>query len=272
MKRRIFPLLVLCVCTALMLNILSEYRRVFLTNDNVLANYAPTMPQTPPTLPSAPPTEEDVPPPELPDNPVDFADLQGKHPEVVGWIQVPNTRINYAIMQSGSNTKEDFYLNHNEAGTKDRNGSIYIQKYNHANFSDPNTIVYGHHMASGRMFADVHKFKDKNFFEDNQYLYVYIPGHWMTYRIYAVFSYEERNPNTGGIKHLLWAYDFNTEEGKQAFIDKTLNPKTRIKQVREGVTPTTEDRLITLSTCIDGSQTSGRLLLVAVLESDILTK
>ena len=165
-----------------------------------------------------------------------------------------------------------FYLQHAWDKIPSFYGSVFLEQSNSSDLSDFNTILYGHRMKDGSMFAALHKFKKADFFEENQYIYVYTPGHWMTYRIYAVFSYEERNPNTGGIKHLLWAYDFDTEEGKQAFIDKTLNPQTRIKRVRDGVTPTTADRLITLSTCIDGSQTSGRLLLVAVLESDILTK
>ena len=263
MKRRWIPLLVLCVSTTLLLGSLTEYRRVFTTESNVLADYAPTMPQSPPTAPSEP-AQPDEPAPELPDNPIDFASLQEEYPHVVGWIQVPDTNINYAITQSGSDVAEDFYLTHNEKGEKKRSGSIYIQKYNHATFTDPNTIVYGHNMANGSMFANVHKFKKKDFFDSHQYLYVYLPGHVLTYRIYSLFTHNPR--------HLLWAYDFETEEGCQKFIDKTLNPKTSIKRVRDGVSPTPADRLITLSTCVDASADTDRLLLVAVLESDILTK
>lgn len=263
MKQRIIPLLALCLSTLLLVGGLAEYRQAFPIGNNVLADYAPTMPQTPPTSP-APQPEPDEPQPELPDNPVDFAALQAEHPDVVAWIQVPDTNINYAVMQSGADTAEDFYLTHNEAGEKKRSGSIYIQKYNHADFSDPNTILYGHNMANGSMFANVHKFKKKDFFNSHEYLYVYLPGHVLTYRIYSLFTHNPR--------HLLWAYDFETEEGIQRFIDKTLNPNTSTRRVREGVSPTTADRLITLSTCVDGSDDTDRLLLVAVLESDTLTK
>lgn len=263
MKRRWIPLIVLCVSTALLLGTLTEYRQVFTAEGNVLADYAPPMPQTPPTSP-AEPSQPDAPAPELPDNPVDFATLQEQYPHLVAWIQVPDTNINYAVMQSGSDVPEDFYLTHNEKGEKKRSGSIYIQRYNHADFSDPNTILYGHNMANGSMFADVHKFKKKDFFNSHEYLYVYLPGHVLTYRIYSLFSHNPR--------HLLWAYDFETEEGRQKFIDKTLNPKASIKRVRDGVSPSPADRLLTLSTCVDGSDDTDRLLLVAVLESDILTK
>ena len=263
MKRRIIPLLVLCISTALLLGTLTEYRYVFTIEENALSDYAPTMPQAEPTSP-APQPEPEEPQPELPDNPVDFAALQEQYPDVVGWIQVPDTNINYAIMQSGADTAEDFYLTHNEEGEKKKYGSIYIQKYNHADFSDPNTILYGHNMANGSMFANVHKFKKKDFFNSHEYLYVYLPGHVLTYRIYSLFTHNPR--------HLLWAYDFESEAGIQRFIDKTLNPNTSIKRVRDGVSPTPTDRLLTLSTCVDGSDDTDRLLLVAVLESDTLTK
>ena len=138
----------------------------------------------------------------------------------------------------------------------------YTQKHNSKAFDDPNTLIYGHNMGNGSMFADVHKFKKGSFFEENEYLYVYLPGHVLTYRIYALFDYSSR--------HLLWAYDFTSDEGYQKFIDKTLNPRTYNRLVREGVTPTTADRVVTLSTCQNTGD--GRLLLVAVLVEDTLTK
>ena len=211
------------------------------------------------TIPDETPSAEE---PELPDNPVDFAALQAEFPEAVAWIRVPDTPIDYAVMQSGTKTNEDFYLTHNEAGEETPLGSIYIQKYNHADFSDPNTILYGHNIRGAKMFGGIHKFKKADYFNEHEYLYIYTPGHVLTYRIYALFDHSSR--------HLLWAYDFDTEEGYQKFINKTLNPKTYYRQVREGVTPTTADRLVTLSTCQNSGD--GRLLLVAVLIDDTLTK
>lgn len=273
-KQRLYPAAVLLLSTVLLVTALIKYQHTFFVMSRPTETYAPGQslsgPDKVPDTDKVPPTEPDF--SDVPDNPVDFDALQEEFPEAVGWITIPNTNINYAIMQSGPDTPEDFYLNHLENGKKHGSGSIYIQRYNTAELTDPNTIIYGHNMGDGSMFANVHKFKKKDFFEANDTLYIYIPGHQLVYRIYSVFSYDERNPESGGIKHLLWAYDFDTEEGRQAFIDKTLHPKGRVKQVREGVVPTLEDRFVTLSTCIDGRQNSGRLLLVAVLEEDILTK
>ena len=210
------------------------------------------------TVPETPPVDT----PELPDNPVDFAALRAEFPEAVAWIRVPDTTIDFAVMQSGTDTPEDFYLDHNEQSEKDRNGSIYIQKYNFADFSDPNTVIYGHNMTGGKMFGAIHKFKKAEYFNSHEHLYIYTPGHVLTYRIYALFDYSNR--------HLLWAYDFSTTEGYQKFIDKTLKPGTYNRLVREGVVPTTADRVVTLSTCQNSGD--GRLLLVAVLVDNTRTK
>ena len=256
LRQRIYPLLALVLCAALLMGLCA------CSNDRPIDQYAPNKPLVEKIPQSSNPTEK--PRPDLPDNPVDFTALQAEYPEAVAWITIPGTRINYAVMRSGDNTPEDYYLDRNEAGEKSKNGSIYMQRYNVADFSDPNTILYGHYMANGSMFADLHKFKKQAFFEENQYLYVYTPGHELIYHIYAVFTY--------GTEHLLWAYDFGTDEGYQQFIDKTLNPQVRTQQVREGVVPTTQDRVITLSTCLSGDSGDGRLLMVAVLVDDTETK
>lgn len=223
--------------------------------------YAPIV-----TVPE-PPASENPAEPELPDNPVDFAAMQAEFPEAVAFIRVPAANggkpiIDLKVMQSSEHTPEDYYLTRNPSGEDDEWGSIYIQKYNRANFTDRNTILYGHNIRRGQMFGVLHNFKDKEYFDAHEYLYIYIPGHVLTYRIYALFDFSDR--------HLLWAYDFDTDEGYQKFIDKTLNPRTYNRLVREGVVPTTADRVVTLSTCQNSGD--GRLLLVAVLIEDTLTK
>ena len=201
---------------------------------------------------------------ELADNPINFAAMQAKYPDAIGWIRVPGTVIDYPIMQSSAEGKEDFYLDHDPAGEQKREGSIYIQKVNKADFTDPNTVIYGHNMATGRMFAALHKYKNGDFFDNNQLIYVYLPGHILTYRIYSTFIHEPT--------HLLYAYDYSTAEGYEQFLQTTLHPTSAKRQVREGITPTATDRVITLSTCTNRSEGDNRLLVVAVLEEDVLTK
>ena len=177
---RILWLLLSCVLTVSTLVVAQPY----IPEPSVTVEYTPTI-----TEPIVPDVTEEEPEPELPDNPVDFAALQAEFPEAVAWIRIPDVGIDYAIMQSGPTTPEDYYLYRNEAGKDDRNGSIYMQKYNCADFSDVNTVLYGHNMKGYKMFGAVHKFKKADFFEKNEYLYIYRPGHVLKYRIYSLFTY-----------------------------------------------------------------------------------
>ena len=110
----------------------------------------------------------DTPEPELPDNPIDFATLQERNADVYAWIKIPDTKVDYPILQSGDKP-ENFYLNHNIDGEYEFAGCIYTQKLNKKDFTDPNTVIYGHNMKNGTMFKALHQFRNKDFFEANKY-------------------------------------------------------------------------------------------------------
>ena len=196
------------------------------------------------------------------ENPIDFAALQAENPDTVAWIKVTGTVIDYPVMQSTGDRPENFYLNHASDGTKHRAGSIYIQKMNAADFSDPNTLIYGHNMASGKMFAMLHHFKKQDFFEENRKIIIYTPGHILTYEIYSAFVYDNR--------HILNSFNFFDEEEYGNFLSQTLNPASMTKRVREGVNVTTNARIVTLSTCTGNN--AQRYLVVGVLTDDQPTR
>lgn len=197
------------------------------------------------------------------ENPIDFAALQAENPEIVAWISVPGTHIDYAILQSGTvHPEEDYYLYRDEKGNHRRSGSIYIQQQNSANFTDPNTVIYGHNMANGSMFADLHQYRAKeDFFNKNDTIYVYTPGHIYTYRLYSAFVFDNR--------HILNAYNFHDKEGFSAFLQETLSPSSMQRRVRQGVSVTDRDRIITLSTCY--ARDDQRYLVIGVLTNEQLT-
>lgn len=199
---------------------------------------------------------------ELPDNPKDFAALQAEMPGIVGWITVPGTVIDYPIMRSAEEQEENFYINHGTDGKYKYAGSIYMQKINQPDFTDPNTVLYGHNMKNGSMFAAVHRFKKSDFFEENQYITVCAPGQVLTYHIYSVFVYDDR--------HILNSFNFYDPNDYQTYLEYTLDPTSMTKQVREGVEVTTEDRILTLSTCT--ARDSERLILEGVLVDVQYTK
>ncbi len=206
---------------------------------------------------TTPPSTE----PPLPDNPVDFAALQAVNPDAYAWIYVPNTLIDYPVLQAGADLPEDFYIYRNLEKKYEFRGCIYSQKTNSKDFTDPVTVLYGHHMLDNSMFSTLYYFRDQKFFDDNEFFYIYTPGHILTYRIVSAHQYDER--------HILNSFDFSKESVFQEYLDEISNPRFMLADVREGIELTTDDRIVTLSTCISGG--SMRYLVQGVLIDDQAT-
>ncbi|EGP9899719.1 class B sortase, partial [Listeria monocytogenes] len=90
----------------------------------------------------------------------ELRDLQKLNKDMVGWLTIADTEIDYPILQS---TDNDYYLHHNYKNEKARAGSIFKDYRNTNEFLDKNTIIYGHNMKDGSMFADLRKYLDKDF-------------------------------------------------------------------------------------------------------------
>lgn len=202
------------------------------------------------TAPSSAPTTAE--------NPIDFDALQELNPDIYAWIKVPNTEIDYPIVQSSADKEENFYLHRNPEGNYEFRGSIFTQRLNAKDFSDPVTVIYGHNMLDGSMFSTLHNFRDETFFAENELFYIYTPGHILTYEIVSAYKYDSR--------HILNSFDFSQEKVFQEYIDFMLAPQSMISAVREDVTVTTADRIVTLSTCIDYG--TSRYLVQGVLIND----
>lgn len=95
----------------------------------------------------------------------DFTELQKVNPDVCGWITMDNTQIDYPILQGDTNFT---YLNMDVYGNFALAGSIYLDARNSRDFSDTNSLLYGHHMADHKMFGDLDLYKDPDFFEANK--------------------------------------------------------------------------------------------------------
>lgn len=198
--------------------------------------------------------------PELPDNPIDFAKEKQKYPDMYAWINIPNTNVNYPVVQHP--TKDDYYLNRNAEQKYTQAGAIYSEIKNSKDFSDPNTVLYGHNMLNGSMFRDLHKFrKDEKFWNENKYIYIYTPGHILTYEICAAYRYDNR--------HILNSFNFNDTDVFEEYLETVKNPKSLIARTRE-VSLNKESKILTLSTCI--SNPAYRYLVQGVLVKDEPTK
>lgn len=177
----------------------------------------------------------------IPNKTVDFADLQeNTNADIYAWIYIPESKIDYPIVQHP--TDNGYYLNYNLDGSKGYPGCIYTENYNSKDFTDPNTVVYGHNMKNGTMFAGLHNFEDVGYFEANPYVYIYTPDELLVYEIFAAYEYDD--------SHILYNYDFTNETVYQNYLDEVVGICSASYNIREDVKVTTEDKIITLSTCI----------------------
>lgn len=232
----------------------------------------PTVTEAPPTETDPPeteaptePTETDEPETEstepLPDNRVDWGYYHSLNANLYAWIYIPGTGIDLPVMQAYGEMDDNFYLNHDMDNNYDRNGLPYTQKANAKDFSDPVTVIYGHNMLQdGVMFSNLLYYKDADFFAENEYIYIYQPFRVLTYRIVSAHVFDTR--------HILNSYDFTKESDLRDYLDYILAPHTMIANVREGVELTTEDHILTLSTCTTVNGQKVRYLVQGVLVDD----
>ncbi|MBE5959246.1 MAG: class B sortase [Lachnospiraceae bacterium] len=213
------------------------------------------------TTPSASSVETEI-QSETPDNPINFKKLKKKNSDIHAWITIPGTDIDYPVAQSSIDEADDFYLNHGIDKKYLFAGTIYTEKKNSIYFTDPVTVLYGHNMLNGTMFAQLHKFKDPKFFKKHDTITIYLPKHILTYKIVSAYVYDDR--------HILNTFNFNTKKGIKKYIKTVNNPKSITQNVREDFKATVDDRIITLSTCT--SVDSQRYLVQGVLINDELTK
>lgn len=199
---------------------------------------------------------------ELPENPINFTKLIKTNPDVYAWIRIPDTEIDYAIAQASEDKDDLFYLNHNIEGNYEFAGMIFSQRKNSLDFSDPVTVLYGHNMLNGSMFAGLHKFENKDFFDEHDTFYVYTPGHILTYKVVSAYIYDNR--------HILNTFDFTKKKDLKEYIQSVTSPKSFVCNVRNDIDVTIEDKILTLSTCTASS--SQRYLVQGVLTNDEYTK
>ena len=196
-----------------------------------------------------------------PANPIDFPSLKAEHQDIYAWVTIPDTGVNHPIVQSA--TDDNYYLYHDLDGNYTIYGSVFTQSMNATDFSDPVTIVYGHHTDNGTMFSDLRNFTDKDYFDAHEEMYIYTPGHILTYRIISAYEYDNR--------HIMNSFDFSDPQVRQDYFASVLSPTSMRVNVREGATLSVDDKIVQLSTCVEGNSAS-RYIVTGVLVGDQETR
>lgn len=190
---------------------------------------------------------------------IDFPYLWEINEDIIAWITVPGTNIDYPILQHP--TDDGFYLNHNIDGSYGYPACIYTESLNSRDFTDPNTVIYGHNLKAKTMFTELHKFENRDFFEANDEIIIYLPDRTLHYQIFAAHVYDDR--------HLLYSFDFSDEEIYAGYLQSIYDIRDINANINRDFTVTSQDRIITLSTCMSGqSDAEKRLHVQAVLLED----
>lgn len=190
----------------------------------------------------------------IPEKDIDWDELRSQNPDIYAWIYVPGTNIDYPILQHPE--EKSYYLNHNIDGSEGYPGCIYTQNVNTKDWTDPNTVIYGHNMNNGSMFHDLHRFEDAVFFDETQYLYIYTPEYNLVYEIFAAYPFSNID--------LIMCFDYSTPEALLVYFDGIWTNRSMTSHFRDSTVLYGDSRIITMSTCI-GGQPDMRYLVQAVL-------
>lgn len=114
----------------------------------------------------------------------EYLRLHEQNAQVLGWITVPNTKINYAVALG---TDNDYYLSHTLEGEDSKSGAIFFDYRTDGALSCRHLIVYGHNMRAGTMFHDLGSYKYKDFFENNRIITLWAGSEKRQYEVYAAF-------------------------------------------------------------------------------------
>lgn len=180
---------------------------------------------------------------------INLAGLREVNPDVVGWIRIPDTAIDYPLMQGEDN---DFYLHHTWEKDPNSVGSIFLESENNPNLTDYNTIVYGHNMNNGTMFGQLQHYALVDHWKTHPYVYIVTDAGVYRYEVFA-FSQAQTESLTYGLNP-------QREDTKQKFLNLALEEAW----YDTGIKPAVTDRILTLSTC-SGANYSYRYVVQARL-------
>lgn len=186
--------------------------------------------------------------------PIDFSSLKNINPEIYAWLDIPNTNISHAVLQSDSD--DAFYLSHDEYKNTSKNGILFTEKtYNSTDFNDPVTIIYGHCRISGEIFGELQKYYSGDV-SNIKTIDVYTPECLLEYTVFAAVPFSN--------KHLLYYYDFNDTTVFNDFFRYILAKRDMGSYTDRSVSFSEGDKVLILSTCLKGN-ISKRYLVAAKL-------
>lgn len=186
----------------------------------------------------------------------EYRELYAMNDDLVGWISIDDTGINYPVVQTPD--RPDYYLYRNFAGEQNIHGCLYVREQCDVNLPSDNVTIYGHHMRDGSMFGGLEKYLKKSYWEEHSTLRFDTLTERHTYQIFAVFR------TTASVGEGFSYHQFVDALDEAEFDEFVATCKKLGRDFYDtGITPEYGDKIICLSTC-EYTQENGRLVVAAV--------
>jgi len=218
-----------------------------------LKDNAVTQPSEAPKPTEADPAETEQTGPTEPQMLPDYSELYKMNNDLAGWITIEGTDIDYPVMHTPD--ERDFYLKRNFSKEDSNHGCIYAREECDLNEPSDNVTIYGHNMMDGSMFAALHKYANKEKWEENPLIIFNTLYEYHVYEIFAVFK------TTASVDEGFRYHQFVNAESEEDFNDFVQECKD-LSFYDTGITPVYGDKIICLSTC-EYTLTHGRLVVAA---------
>ena len=216
----------------------------------------PRVPDAKSDISSGPEATEESPPDEAEGDSIlpEYALPYQKNSDLVGWMTIDGTPINYPVMQTPD--RVDYYLHRNFEKKESSHGCLYVRESCDVFAPSDNLTIYGHHMKDGSMFASLDEYRKMEFWEEYPEIQFDTIYNRQTYTIFAVFK-TTASVGEGFTYHLF------EDAADEAEFNDFVSTCKKLSFYDTGITPEYGDKMITLSTC-EYSQDNGRLVVVAV--------
>lgn len=184
---------------------------------------------------------------------IDFQTLWQTCPDVVGWLRIEDSGIDYPIVLGEDN---DFYLNHLPDGTANKAGSIMLDEANTGLFKETVNILHGHHMRNGSMFGNLDDYNDEEYYRTHSIIRLYTPAGDYDVAVFAAYTV---NGYTFG-----YPTSFDSEAEFEQFIRKAVSATP----YETGVEVEYGDRILLLSTCAYSYNGARYVVMGKILEPE----
>ncbi len=182
---------------------------------------------------------------------VDFDSLLAINKDVAGWVWMKDSKINYPILHSQKDNDEYLYTTYD--GKTHKSGSIFIDYRNREGYVDDNTVLYGHNMKNGGMFAILTKMTKQEVYDAHKEFYIMTPEGNRRYEIISVARIDALSD--------LYDRQFDTTEAKQQWLNRIIKQSTVLAPFSASV----DDTFVMLSTCVSGTDSRARVVAVGRL-------